>query len=817
MSYLMKFLPILLMLIGVSYVSQAQQVYQIRADSVRIYSNCDTAELIIENRTKAVPGFLFNKGNGRTEFQRLGLKTIGSLLTIPGQDTVNLGLWGNQSFIRNDTNLQTGSFYISGIARSKAVDVQLLKTTAGTDADGESHYYMYNGPGVEGNVRWSQGLLGVQGAADSGADYRIFRYSNTGKFLSTALGIERSTGIAFIPSGLQTGYLMVNTPFAPTARLTVTDTSSIPYAPYSTTVAGPKASVASFFNLTSMTNSFVGFNMQAVVPPGIYQSAYMGVVSLTGGGYGAHMVFGQRTGLASYAERMRIAVDGSVGIGTTTPAAMLDVAGSGRMASLQVTGTAAFAKLKTYGVTGAGQLEIYGGTLDPNDIKNRRWSFTRNNAESGLQTGSDLGINRHDSNGIMIDTPLRITRSRGIVEMANGFIAASSSRIRGLATGNANTSYIAFMEKNDTVRAGYVGKVSSVNGDVSLLSDNGNISLGALGGGQFTLSRAFLMVSTGNILLTDTISNMINYNTAGVALPTLRAASAGTKLLLYPRATDTSTNFAIGIESGATWFSVPQPTLSYSWKYYAGTTLVSRLTAQGGQEWNGQGRFKGWYTSGADPANSPAAEIGFTNGCATLIGCNRSTNAYTPLRLMGGSTLTDFKVFDIDATGYRFQQLPNAAVLSTDANGYLVKTLTTSTAATANTLALRDASGNLNATGFFQSSRASLKKNIRSFNEDALALLMQVQVKQFIYKDDKQENVRVGIIADSTDWHFSTAAHDRFDTNSSLAITMKAVQELNQLLKKENDAMKAENKVLTEKLEELLKRVSAIEQSVKKN
>jgi hypothetical protein len=184
---------------------------------------------------------------------------------------------------------------------------------------------------------------------------------------------------------------------------------------------------------------------------------------------------------------------------------------------------------------------------------------------------------------------------------------------------------------------------------------------------------------------------------------------------------------------------------------------------------------------------------------------------------MGGSTLTDFKVFDIDAIGYRFQQLPNAAVLSTDANGYLVKTLIPSVATAPNTLAQRDASGNLNATGFFQSSRASLKKNIRIFDEDALALLMQVKVKQFIYKDDKQENVRVGIIADSTDWHFSTAAHDRFDTNSSLAITMKAVQELNQLLKKENEAMKAENKILATKLEELLKRVTDIEQSARKN
>ncbi|MGO4294489.1 tail fiber domain-containing protein [Chitinophaga sp. RAB17] len=772
----MKFLPILLMLIGVSYVSQAQQVYQIRADSVRIYSNCDTAELIIENRTKAVPGFLFNKGNGRTEFRKINLKKIDNTrIAIPGQDTLDLTTMSGMGV---DTIYRNGD-YITYLKNSTAYNVSaplssetLQSVTARGFVTNNNIQFNKSPANPSNGLVWVYNTdswkIFVESLQDTPPGNMVFESADNDNegWIFRNIGNGSSNGIVDVASLGRDRFLYKGD--------TVWHRGNHPAG----TALAPVLTGANV--LAGLTTNGAGHVTSATVR------------ALTPANIGA----APQSGSAWYIQTQQAAP---------------------QTANFYVAGTGAISKLKTYGVTGAGQLEIYGGTLDPNDIKNRRWSFTRNNAESGLQTGSDLGINRHDSNGILIDTPLRITRSRGIVEMANGFIAASSSRIRGLATGNANTSYLAFMEKNDTVRAGYVGKVSSVNGDVSLLSDNGNISLGAFGGGQFTLSRAFLMVSTGNILLTDTISNMINYGTAGVALPTLRAASAGTKLLLYSRATDTSTNFAIGVESGATWFSVPRSSLDYSWKYYAGTTLVSRLTGQGGQEWNGQGRFKGWYTSGADPANSPAAEIGFTNGCATLIGCNRSTNAYTPLRLMGGSTLTDFKVFDIDATGYRFQQLPNAAVLSTDANGYLTKTLTTSTAATANTLALRDASGNLNATGFFQSSRASLKKNIRSFNEDALALLMQVQVKQFIYKDDKQENVRVGIIADSTDWHFSTAAHDRFDTNSSLAITMKAVQELNQLLKKENDAMKAENKILTEKLEEVLKRVSAIEQSVKKN
>lgn len=67
----MKSLLITLTLLGISLFSYSQNVYQIRADSVRIYNTCDTAELILENRTQNVPGFLYNKGRGRTEFRKL--------------------------------------------------------------------------------------------------------------------------------------------------------------------------------------------------------------------------------------------------------------------------------------------------------------------------------------------------------------------------------------------------------------------------------------------------------------------------------------------------------------------------------------------------------------------------------------------------------------------------------------------------------------------------------------------------------------------------------------------------------------------------
>ncbi len=64
----------------------AQYVYTIKADSVKI-TNCDSAELIIENHTQNVPGFLFNTGKGRTIFQR-GAQQLSNGIYLIGADTL---------------------------------------------------------------------------------------------------------------------------------------------------------------------------------------------------------------------------------------------------------------------------------------------------------------------------------------------------------------------------------------------------------------------------------------------------------------------------------------------------------------------------------------------------------------------------------------------------------------------------------------------------------------------------------------------------------------------------------------------------------
>ena len=69
--------------------TQDKYTYTIKADSVKI-TNCDSAELILENHTQNVPGFLFNTGNGRTIFKR-GTSKINDSMYLIGADTLNLG------------------------------------------------------------------------------------------------------------------------------------------------------------------------------------------------------------------------------------------------------------------------------------------------------------------------------------------------------------------------------------------------------------------------------------------------------------------------------------------------------------------------------------------------------------------------------------------------------------------------------------------------------------------------------------------------------------------------------------------------------
>jgi hypothetical protein len=109
-------------------------------------------------------------------------------------------------------------------------------------------------------------------------------------------------------------------------------------------------------------------------------------------------------------------------------------------------------------------------------------------------------------------------------------------------------------------------------------------------------------------------------------------------------------------------------------------------------------------------------------------------------------------------------------------------TKTITAAQTADTIALRNGDGQLVATGFYQASSRSLKTNISPFTKSALDIIRDVTVVSFNYKTDII-NKHVGFIAEDTPEELSTRHKNVMDSNNTIGVLLKAVQELEARIK----------------------------------
>ena len=106
----------------------AQNVYTIKADSVKI-TNCDSAELIIENHTQNVSGFLFNTGNGRTVFKK-GLSRINDSLYLIGPDTLKVLTADKTWLVNGNAGTVDGTNFI-GTTDNVPLNFRVNNITAG--------------------------------------------------------------------------------------------------------------------------------------------------------------------------------------------------------------------------------------------------------------------------------------------------------------------------------------------------------------------------------------------------------------------------------------------------------------------------------------------------------------------------------------------------------------------------------------------------------------------------------------------------------------------------------------------------------------
>ncbi|WEK34572.1 MAG: hypothetical protein P0Y53_18960 [Candidatus Pseudobacter hemicellulosilyticus] len=105
-------LTLTLALLMVSALLQAQSIYKLKGDSILLTNSPGNAELIIENSTRHVPGVLYNKGNGRTEFRRFQQLSDSSF--VLGNDTISINISGAAQSIYDSVQFYDAKYFHQG-------------------------------------------------------------------------------------------------------------------------------------------------------------------------------------------------------------------------------------------------------------------------------------------------------------------------------------------------------------------------------------------------------------------------------------------------------------------------------------------------------------------------------------------------------------------------------------------------------------------------------------------------------------------------------------------------------------------------------
>lgn len=101
----------------------AQYVQVFKADSVKV-TGPDSCELIIMNHTQGVPGFLYNRGRGRTEFLRAFVALSGTNSYLVGPDTLTTP--GNNywlGYVANTYNANSGNVGVHRTSPAAMLDL----------------------------------------------------------------------------------------------------------------------------------------------------------------------------------------------------------------------------------------------------------------------------------------------------------------------------------------------------------------------------------------------------------------------------------------------------------------------------------------------------------------------------------------------------------------------------------------------------------------------------------------------------------------------------------------------------------------------
>lgn len=106
------------------------------------------------------------------------------------------------------------------------------------------------------------------------------------------------------------------------------------------------------------------------------------------------------------------------------------------------------------------------------------------------------------------------------------------------------------------------------------------------------------------------------------------------------------------------------------------------------------------------------------------------------------------------------------------------------TGPTPNTLALRDASGNLEAAAFYATSTKEAKTGIRTWAGDALKLISHLRLVRYFLKSDNEKTPRVGFLAEDAPPLLSGKRKRHMLVTNVVGLLLRAIQQLDDRLRK---------------------------------
>ena len=253
------------------------------------------------------------------------------------------------------------------------------------------------------------------------------------------------------------------------------------------------------------------------------------------------------------------------------------------------------------------------------------------------------------------------------------------------------------------IDAGVVSAGTGLTKTASVLSVNTTqpqiVSVGTLTGltvsGTFTSTSTTQLSNTSNVItgsqgavnlsgdlhLANGASNCVYFRDTGLNVPTFTNRSLGTKLVICPKITASSVDYAIGYESSNLWFSTTTTATGFKW--YGGTNAAMTLSGTGVLTPSGSLCLTSALTSTRRNNTSTAwYNLGLMDATATADGTRvilriNGSSGYTGNTSFGGETVVNVSInnntvsssANLNGTFYSFGDTPVASDIKFVQNG----------------------------------------------------------------------------------------------------------------------------------------------------